>query len=60
VRLFFLLQPYQEQGVKDKERYLKEVREYKELLKLHDGVIPAEIPMLQKKKTKKNIKEENP
>jgi hypothetical protein len=54
------LQPYQEQGVKDKERYLKEVREYKELLKLHDGVIPAEIPMLQKKKTKKNIKEENP
>ncbi|CAK9207182.1 unnamed protein product [Sphagnum jensenii] len=52
--------PYQEQGVKDKERYLKEIREYKELLKLHDGVIPAEIPMLQKKKTKKNIKEENP
>ncbi|CAK9206957.1 unnamed protein product [Sphagnum troendelagicum] len=51
--------PYQEQGVKDKERYLKEIREYKELLKLHDGVIPAEIPMLQKK-TKKNIKEENP
>ncbi|CAM6017413.1 unnamed protein product [Sphagnum balticum] len=52
--------PYQEQGVKDKERYLKEIREYKELLKLHHGVIPAEIPMLQKKKTKKNIKEENP
>ncbi|CAK9865836.1 unnamed protein product [Sphagnum jensenii] len=51
--------PYQEQGVKDKERYLKEIREYKELLKLHDGV-PAEIPMLQKKKTKKNIKEGNP
>jgi len=49
--------PYQEQGVKDKERYLKEMKEYRELLKVHQGVIPADIPMLRKKKKRKNIEE---
>jgi hypothetical protein len=52
-----VIQPYQEQGVKDKERYLKEMKEYRELLKVHQGVIPADIPMLRKKKKRKNIEE---
>ncbi|KAH8964267.1 hypothetical protein BDL97_04G057400 [Sphagnum fallax] len=33
--------PYQDQAVKDKERFQKEMQEYQESLKIHDGVIPA-------------------
>ncbi|CAM6023775.1 unnamed protein product [Sphagnum balticum] len=33
--------PYQDQAVKDKERFQKEMQEYQESLKVHDGVIPA-------------------
>lgn len=39
------MQPYQDRGVKDKERYKKEIREYRELLKLHKGVIPPGMGM---------------
>ena len=39
------MQPYQDRGVKDKERYKKEIREYRELLKLYKGVIPPGMGM---------------
>ncbi|CAK9859077.1 unnamed protein product [Sphagnum jensenii] len=34
--------PYQDQAVKDKERFQKEMQEYQELLKISDGVVPAD------------------
>ncbi len=36
------MQPYQEQAVKDKERFQKEMQEYQESLKIYDEVMPAD------------------
>ncbi len=36
------MQPYQEQAVKDKERFQKEMQEYQESLKINDEVTPAD------------------
>jgi hypothetical protein len=41
VNLWISVQPYQEQAVKDKERFQKEMQEYQESLNIHDGVIPT-------------------
>lgn len=57
----YIVQPYQDRGVKDKERYKKEIREYRELLKLHKGVIPPGMGMGKgsAKDRKEEVEEDN-
>jgi len=38
-----MLQPYQEQGMKDKERYTKELQEYREKLQSEEGDAAASV-----------------
>lgn len=61
LRVYLKLQPYQDRGVKDKERYKKEIREYRELLKLHKGVIPPGMGMGKgsAKDRKEQVEEDN-
>lgn len=41
--MYTSVQPYQDRGVQDKERYKIELRQYLELLKSHNGNIPTEL-----------------
>lgn len=43
------VQPYQDRGVQDKERYRIEIRKYLELLKSQNGTIPTELAAAQDK-----------
>ena len=56
------MQPYQDRGVQDKERYKIELREYLELLKSQNGKIPTELAIehaneVAKEDAKENLKE---
>lgn len=43
VGMYMIVQPYQDRGVQDKERYKIELRKYLELLKSQNGTIPTEL-----------------
>lgn len=38
-----IVQPFQDRGVKDKERYTRELREYRELLRFQEAGYPMEL-----------------
>lgn len=38
-----IVQPFQDRGVKDKERYTRELREYRERLRLQEAGFPMEV-----------------